>query len=200
MRVKTLLAGAAFMAALAAPALAVTNAAHKVPAWTKIRVVLAKGVDSRTIKVGDDFKLEVDDPNLPALQGAAIVGHVIDVAGPGGLSRARVGFIFDYMLYPNGQREPIHAQVLSKNVSQTNTAAARQEQQKLQLPPMPVGTVTPGPIAFQINFRAGAKPSVTPPPVGASNGYVYAQNSNENIVIPPGTQATIQLTHDLTVP
>lgn len=176
------------------------GAATTIPSGTKILCVLAAGVNSATLKVGTDFKLAIDDPAQPALKGATIHGHVTDVAGPGGMTRARIGFIFDYIHFKNGTREAIHAEVVSRNVTQTNTALAAQEQIKLTLPPMPNGTVTPGPIAWQMNFRRDAAPSVSPPPVGNSSGYVYAQKSNENIVIPPGSPVTIALTHDLTTP
>jgi len=167
---------------------------------TKILCVLGANVDTRTLKVGADFKLEVDDPTLPNLAGAAIHGHVTDVAGPGGMTRARIGFLLDFIRFKNGTRESIHALVLSKNVTQTNTAAARQERVKFSLPPMPNGTVTPGPIAWQMNFRKDAAPSVSPPPAGNTSGFVYAQKSNENIVIPAGAPVTIQLTSDLKTP
>ena len=183
------------LVATIAPAMAAT-----VPNGTKILCVTGQVIDSRTVKVGADFALIVDDPSLPQLQGAKIHGHVTDVAGPGGLSRARIGYVFDYIKLKNGKREPIHVQVLSKSVAQTNTAVAQQEAVKFKLPPMPVGTVTPGPIAWQLNFRKDAAPSVTPPPTGSSSGYVYAQKSNENIVIPPGAPVTMQLTADLTTP
>ncbi|HTU81165.1 MAG TPA: hypothetical protein VMF61_03495 [Candidatus Acidoferrales bacterium] len=197
---RAILATIAVVAVWAASASAVTlTSGAKVKAGTKVACILAEGVDSRTLKVGSDFELRIDDPSQPALQGAKIVGHVTDVAGPGGLDRARIGFTFDYIRFADKTRSPIHAIVLARNVTQVNTAAARQEAARFQLPPMPVGTVTPGPIAFQINFRQDAAPSVTPPPVGQSSGYVYAQKSNENIVIPSGTSVTIQLTHDLTV-
>jgi hypothetical protein len=195
-----MLAACAAIALLPSGAIAATiTTGATIPAGTKIHCVLAKGVDSRTLTVGTDFKLVIDEPTMPALEGAAIHGHVTDVAGPGGLSRARIGFVFDYIQFNDKKREPIHAQVLSKNVTYTNTAVARQESVKFKLPPMPQGTVTPGPIAWQMTFRRDAAPSVTPPPVGSSSGYVYASNSNENIVIPPGNPVTIQLTNSLAV-
>ncbi len=198
MRTRSVLAGLIVASALAMPAPAATlQPGAVIKAGTKIRCVLAQGVDSRTVKVGQDFKLRIDDPSQPALTGATIHGHITDVAGPGGLDRARLGFVFDYIHFPDKNRSPIHAIVLARNVTQTNTAVARQEAAKFQLPPMPVGTVTPGPIAFQINFRPGSNPSVTPPPVGSSSGYVYAAEAHENIVVPPGTVVTIQLTNDL---
>lgn len=169
---------------------------------TKILCVLSQAVDSRTLKVGTNFKLQVDDPTLPSLAGAAVHGHVTDVAGPGGMTRARIGFLLDYIRFKNGKRAAIHAVIVSKNVVQSNTAAvaAQREAVKFSLPPMPSGRVTPGPIAWQMTFRKDAAPSVTPPPAGNTSGYVYAQKSNENIVIPPGAPVTIALTHDLTTP
>lgn len=175
-------------------------AAATIPTGTKVLCVLGKGVDSRTVTVGTDFKLQIDDPTLPSLAGAAIHGHVTDVAGPGGLTRARIGFILDFIRFKSGTRAAIHAVVLSRNVTQTNTAVQRQEAVKFSLPPMPSGRVTPGPIAWQMTFRKDAAPSVTPPPAGNTSGYVYAQKSNENIVIPPGAPVTIQLTSNLTTP
>ncbi len=179
--------------------LAVAQAAT-IPTGTKVLCVLGQGVDSRTVTVGTNFKLLIDDPTLPSLEGAAIHGRVTDVAGTGGLSRARIGFILDYIQFHNGKRAAIHAVVVSKYVTQTNTAVNRQEAVKFSLPPMPTGRVTPGPIAWQMTFRKDAAPSVTPPPAGNTSGYVYAQKSNENIVIPPGAPVTIQLTSNLTTP
>jgi hypothetical protein len=178
----------------------IAQAATTIPRGTDVRCVLAQAVNSATLRVGSSFELRVDDPNQPALAGAAIHGTVTDVAGPGGLTRARIGFTLLYIRFANGTRGTIHANILSKNVTQTNTAVARKEAVKFALPPMPNGTVTPGPIAWQMHFRRDEAPSVSPPPAGNSSGYVYAQSSNENIVVPPGALVTIQLTSDLTVP
>ncbi len=174
--------------------------AATIAAGTKLQSVLAEGVDSATLKPGADFKLRIDDPSQPSLAGAAIHGHVTDVGAPSGLDRARIGFVLDYIRFKNGQREPIHAEVLDKRVTQTNTAYAKQEAVKFSLPPMPVGTVTPGPIAWQMTFSRGSAPSVTPPPIGNSGGYVYAEKPNETIVVPPGAPVTLRLTADLTTP
>ena len=192
--------GSLVLAGFPASAPAVTLiSGSTIKSGAKIRCILAKGVDSRTLETGTDFELIVDDTAHAGLTGAAIHGHVTNVSGPHGLDRARIGFVFDYIAFGNKKRAPIHAMVLSRNVTQINTAAAAKEAAKFSLPVMPVGTVTPGPIAWQITFR-GSSVSVTPPPVGQSGGYVYAQNSNENIVIPPGTPVTIELTSNLTIP
>jgi hypothetical protein len=190
-------------AAMAVVAFAVVTAAAQaatIPSGTSLRCVLGKGVNSATVTTGTDFKLHVDDPAQPGLAGATIHGHVTDVAAPGGLTRARIGFMLDYIAFKNGTRASLHAVIVSKNVTQTNTAVAKQEAVKFSLPAMPNGTVTPGPIAWQMHFRKDAAPSVSPPPAGNTSGYVYAQKSNENIVIPPGSPVTIQLTSNLTAP
>jgi hypothetical protein len=174
--------------------------ATTITAGTKIQCVLGGPVNSANVHVGDTFKLLIDDPSQPALSGAAIHGRVNDVAAPAGLTRARIGFVLDYLTFRNGTRSAIHAIILNKNVVQSNTAAVHKEQMKFSLPPMPAGHVTPGPVAWQINFRKDAAPSVTAPPAGNTSGYLYAQKSNETIVIPPGAPVTIQLTHDLTAP
>jgi hypothetical protein len=200
MRLKARRAAAALIGGAALLATFAIAQAATVPSGTKILCVLAQGVDSSTLKVGADFKLRVDDPAQPALAGATIHGHVTDVAGPGGMARARIGFVLDYIHFKNGTRANVHASVASRNVTATNTAAARQEALKFSLPPMPSGTVTPGPIAWQMTFRRDAAPSVSPPPAGNSGGYVYAQKSNETIVIPPGSPVTIILTSTLHTP
>jgi hypothetical protein len=190
------------VAVLATPVSATSTftASTTIKAGTKLQCVLGGPVNSANVSVGDTFKLLIDDPSQPSLTGAAIHGRITDVAAPAGLTRARIGFILDYLTYRNGTRAAIHAVILNKNVVQTNTAAVRKEQMKFSLPPMPHGTVTPGPIAWQINFRKDAAPSVTAPPAGNTSGYLYAQKSNETIVIPAGVPVTIQLTHDLTTP
>jgi hypothetical protein len=193
-------AAALAAAALTLPAVNVAGASTTIPSGTNIRCVLKHGIKSTTAVDGSDFSLVVDDPAQPALEGAAIHGTITDVAGPGGTTRARIGFILSYIKFGNGTRAGIHANVVSKYVVQSNTAVARQEAVKFTLPAMPYGTVTPGPILWQMHFRRDAAPSVSPPPAGNTSGYVYAPKSNENIVIPPGSPVTIQLTSDLTAP
>jgi hypothetical protein len=190
----------ASIAALTFSALGAIALAATIPNGATIRTVTHKGINSATLTPGTDFKLHVDDPSQPALTGALVVGHVTGVAGPAGLTRASISFVFDYIKLSNGKKEPIHAAVVSKNVTQTNTAQTRSEQVKFSLPPMTVGTVTPGPIAWQMHFSRGNSPSVTPAPSGSTGGVVYAQQPNEAIVIPPGSPVTLQLTADLTTP
>jgi hypothetical protein len=189
---RTLIAGLIVLA-VAAPARAGTTIAS----GKKILCVLRHAIDSNTAVAGNDFSLVVDDPSQPALRGTVIHGSITDVSR-GGAGRARIGFILTYLKFRNGTRAAIHAEVVGKDVVQSNTALARQEAAKFSLPPMP-GTVTPGPVVWQIHFGPNG-PSLSPPPAGNTSGYVYAKKSNETIVIPPGSPVTIQLTSDLTAP
>jgi hypothetical protein len=188
------------VAALAFLAFGAVALAATIPNGTKFITVTHKGIDSATLTPGTDFKLHVDDPSQPALDGALVVGHVTGVTGPGGMSRASISFVFDYIQLKSGKKLPLHAAVVSQNVTQTNTAQQRNEQVKFSLPPMTTGTVTPGPIAWQMHFSGDSSPSVTAPPTGGAGGVVYAQQPNEAIVIPPGSPVTLQLTADLTTP
>jgi hypothetical protein len=185
---------------LSTAALAVTTVSRTIPAGTKIRCVLAENLDSRMLTAGTGFLLRIDDPQLPALDGGWIKGHVTDVAQPHGLDRARIGFVLTNIRLQNGERTSIHAEILAENITQVDMATVKREREKFLLPRMPVGTVTPGPVAFAITFREGSKPSVTPPPTAANGGYIYAAKSNENIVMPAGTPVTIKLTSNLALP
>lgn len=175
-----------------------------IKAGAKISCVLDEAINSATLQPGTDFKLKVVDPNQPSLAGATIHGHVTDVVGPHGINRAKIGFVLDYIHFKDGTKSAIRAYVLSRDVVYTNSAA---KAQAMQPPPpmLPNGTVTPGPVAWQMRIGlgpggGGSKPvSVAPPNTGQSGGYLYAKADNEPIVVPKGVTVTVQLANDLTV-
>jgi hypothetical protein len=64
---------------------------------------------------------------------------------------------------------------------------------------VPYGTVTPGPIAWQM--RIGNGPSSVQSPASQNlGGYVYATSNGEPIVVNAGTPVTVELSANLTVP
>jgi hypothetical protein len=67
-------------------------------------------------------------------------------------------------------------------------------------PPVPNGVLTPGPIAWQMNFGGGSKPSVSTRGTGTLGGTIYAQSAGEPIVIASGAAVTVELQQDLTIP
>lgn len=169
-------------------------------AGTKIACVLEERLDSTKLSYGDKFKLEVVDTSLPVLHGSWITGWITDVQQPTGSQRARVGFFLTTIHLPNGKKKSISAYVVNKRVVQFNPAA--QHAQRQQLSPMagaPYGTVTPGPIAFQM--RLGNGPSTVRQNQSATlGGYVYGLNANEPIIVPAGTSVTVELAENLTIP
>ena len=167
---------------------------------TKIATVLEAKVDSTNLSYGDKFKLKIVDTSLPALEGSEIVGYVTDVTQPSGTTRARIGFFLTTIHLSNGTKKSISAYVVSKRVVQYNPSA--QYAQRQQVAPMtgvPNGTVTPGPIAWQM--RLGNGPSTvrqnSSPSLG---GYVYALGPHEPIVVPAGAPVTVELQEPLTIP
>ncbi len=168
-------------------------------AGTKIACVLDVHMDSSKLAYGDKFKLRVVDPAHPALQGSEIIGYITDVRQPSGGTRARVGFMLTSIHLANGSKKSISATVVSKRVVPINPAA--QSASRQQLSPMtgvPYGTVTPGPIAWQM--RVGNGPSTVQPESPNLGGYVYATSNGEPIVVNAGTPVTVQLSADLTIP
>lgn len=188
----------AFMASVA-PAGAVTYLpSQTIKGGTRIACVLAASVSSATAKYGDTFKLHVVDTSHPALEGATIHGYITDVRQPG-VDRARIGFWLTSIHLRNGKSKPISAYVVNRRVVPMNPGAQYASRQ--QLPPsQPYGTVTPGPIAWEMRFGGGGSPKISNRPSGLLGGYVYAANAHEPIVIPAGVSVTVELQSDLTIP
>ncbi len=167
-------------------------------AGTKVACVLDETINSRTLGFGTDFRLRVVDVTHPALHGAEIHGIVTDVTQPHGINRARIGFLIRTIHLRNGRSKPIHAYVVNRQVVQYNPAAARAARQALP-PAVPYGTVTPGPVAWQMRIGGGGV-TIGEQAAGEVGGYIYAGRANEAIVIPSGSPVTIELASDLTIP
>lgn len=189
----------ALCAAWVAPALSTTLVpSQTIKAGTRIACVLDKEVDSANLKYGDEFRLRIVDTAHPALVGAKIHGYVTEVRQPSGIDRAKVTFFLTSISFPNGSHKPISAYVLNKRVTPYNPAALQAARN--MPPPMPNGVVTPGPVAWQMNFGGGSKPSVSNRPSGTLGGTVYAASAHEVIMVPAGTSVTVELQQDLTIP
>jgi hypothetical protein len=189
------------LGAWCAPARATTYLpAQTFHAGTKIACVLDTPVNSATAKYGDKFTLRVVDTSHPALVGAKVVGWVSEVSQPSGLNRAKISFFLTTIHLSNGEKKSISAYVVNKGVVQYNPAGAQAVRKQLMTAPMPNGVVTPGPVAWQMNFGGGGSPSVSTRPSGTLGGTVYAQSAHEPIVIAAGTSVTIELQQDLKIP
>ncbi|HEY1867836.1 MAG TPA: hypothetical protein VGG70_06025 [Candidatus Cybelea sp.] len=167
---------------------------------TKIACTLDELMDSSKLSYGDTFKLRVVDTTHAALNGSEIIGYITAVRKPSGTEQGHVGFFLTTIKLPNGTKKPITAYVVNRRVTQYNPAA--QYAQRQQLSPAagrPYGSVTPGPIAWQMNMGSG--PSTVKTHHSQSlGGYVYASASQWPIIVQPGTSVTVELSEDLTVP
>jgi hypothetical protein len=194
------LIAASFVCVSVAPTGATTiTTSQTFKAGTKIQCVLDEHMDSSKLAYGDEFKLRVVDTSLPALAGSEIIGYITEVRQPSGASRARVGFMLTAIKLANGKKKNISATIVNRRVVPISPAA--QSASRQQLSPMagvPHGTVTPGPIAWQMTMGSG--PSTVQSSTPNLGGYVYATSAHEPIVVNAGTSATVQLTESLTVP
>jgi hypothetical protein len=195
-----------FAAVLAAAAVLLASAdattfvqSQTFKAGTKIACVLEETVNSAQLSVGSEFRLRVVDTAHPVLVGAVIRGFITDVTQPSGLNRARIGFLLYTIKLTDGKVKNIQAYVVNRAVVAYNPAA--QYEQRQQAPSgLPYGTVTPGPIAWQMRIGSGGPSTVSRTSSPSLGGYVYAKNSHEAIVAPAGISVTVELAGALTVP
>ena len=177
----------------------VTSQTYK--AGTKIQCVTEEKLDSSQLSYGDKFKLQIVDTSLPALHGGWITGWVTDVKKPSGGEQGHVGFYLTSLHLANGQHKQISAYVVNRRVKQYNPAAQYAARQ--QLSPMagvPVGTVTPGPIAWQMNLGSGPSNVKSHQSAASMGGYVYANAAQWPIVVNAGTSVTVELAESVTIP
>lgn len=155
---------------------------------------------SSQLAYGDTFKLLIVDPSLPALHGSEIIGYITDVRKPAGMNHGRVGFFLTNIRLKNGKKKSITAYVVNKRVVQYNPSAQYAARQQLSpTAGLPYGTVTPGPIAWQM--RIGSGPSTVQEHHSQSlGGYIYASAAQWPIVVPAGTPVTVELAENLTIP
>jgi hypothetical protein len=170
-------------------------------AGTRIATAVDETLNSSTMKYGVKFKLRIIDTTLPALNGGEIIGYIGDVTQPSGANRAQVTFFLTSIRLRNGTEKSISAFVLSRRVTPYNPGAVAQaRRQMIAAPPLPNGTVTPGPVAWQMNFSGGGSPTISTRPSGLLGGTVRAAGANEPIIVPAGTPVTVELQQPLTIP
>jgi hypothetical protein len=171
-----------------------------IKAGTRIACVLDERLDSSKLSYGDTFKLRVVDTSIPVLNGAEILGYITDVRKPSGIEQGRVGFFLTDIKLRNGEKKSITAYVLHKRVVPYNPSAQYAARQKLSpTAGLPYGTVTPGPIAWEM--RIGNGPATFHESHSKSlGGYVYASASQWPIVATAGTPVTVELAENLTIP
>lgn len=173
---------------------------HTYKAGTRIACVLEEHLDSSKLSYGHAFRLRVVDSSLPALHDAAIIGYITEVHRPSGGNEGRVAFFLTTIQLRDGEKKPISAYIVNRGVVRYNPVAQyRQRQQLAPMTGVPNGTITPGPIAWQMNVGSGpSNVHRSDSSGGAEGGYVYARRWP--IVVAAGTAVTVELAHNLTIP
>lgn len=148
------------------------NSGMRLAPGTIIRVELAKTVDAKKARVGDeviaktmdDFRSDKNEVLAP--RGSKILAHVAEVSPHERDSASTLGIVFDKMIMKNGNEIPLKASIQAIGWPQSNTAAANE----------PVGGIVPVPSTGNVGNGAGI-----PVPGGTAPG-----NGN-NVPIPEGT-------------
>lgn len=167
-------------------------------AGTRIACVLDEHMDSSKLSYGVKFKLRVVDTTHNGLEGSEIIGYITEVRQPSGLNPTRVGFYLTSIVLRNGKQKSINAYVVSRRVVPINPAAQAQSRQLSPTSGLPYGTVTPGPIAWQMRIGNGPS-SVRESQSPNLGGYVYGTGSRP-IIVNAGTPVTVELAESLTIP
>jgi hypothetical protein len=93
-----------------------------------LNVVLAKPIDSRKAKPGDDVVATASqdmksDDKVVIQKGSKLVGHVTQAqARSEGAANSSLGIVFDHAVLKNGQQVPVHGVVQALAAGQTNSS------------------------------------------------------------------------------
>jgi hypothetical protein len=96
---------------------------------TPVRVELAKSVDAKKAKVGDEVIARtmddfISDKNeVLAPRGSQIVGHVAEVSPHQGNSPSTLGIVFDKMVLRSGTESPLKASIQAIGAPESNAVA-----------------------------------------------------------------------------
>src|SRR5580692_2123500 len=105
------------------------NTAFRLAPETIIRVELAKSVDAKKAKVGDEVMAKTIDDFLSdknevlAPKGSRVLGHVAEVSPHQGESASTLGIAFDKIVLKNGTEVPLKASIQAIGPPESNAAA-----------------------------------------------------------------------------
>ncbi|MGA3037223.1 MAG: hypothetical protein ABSE64_07025 [Vulcanimicrobiaceae bacterium] len=164
----------ALIAALALPVVALAQ--YYKPAGAQITGTIQQELRSKTAQSGDQFTMVTSG-------GSTIYGHLSQVDRANIGRKAHLKLNFDTIRFPDGSTSRIHATVVAvQQHKQTNYTRAA----GTALGGMIVGNI----LGKAIGTNAGGA-------IGLVGGGLLAANTANDIDIPAGAQATIQLTQPL---
>ncbi len=161
--ISVLLTGAA-LAQQAQPNGGTQNTAMRLSPGTVIRIELAKSLDAKKAKVGDEVMAKTMDDFLSdknevlASKGSQIVGHIAEVSPHEGKSASTLGIAFDKMVLKNDAEVPLKASIQAIGPPEYNAAAFNQ----------PLGPAGQGGMPSMSSPGRGAYGGTAPPNAGGS--------------------------------
>jgi hypothetical protein len=105
------------------------NTAFRLVPGTIIRVELAKSVDAKKAKVGDEVAAKTIDDFLSdkndvlAPKGSKVLGHVAEASPHQGESASTLGIAFDKIVLKNGTEVPLKASIQALGAPESNAAS-----------------------------------------------------------------------------
>ncbi len=145
--------------------------------------ILATPLDSKTATVGQPVNLTDVVAANGSINGASLLGTVVDVQHPGPGRNAQIMLHFDTLQMPDGSTAPIDGIVVSMKVK-TKSNAAKEVGGAL------VGMIVGNALGKTLLGVSGGGV------VGAFGGYLVAKDDRTDITIPANTGVTVRLVHE----
>jgi outer membrane lipoprotein SlyB len=187
MSLRSLLCSGAAAAALLAP-LGAAAAAVTVPSGTQLRATMNSELTSKSALVGQVVKLQLVAPypeNDARFANATLSGKVVNVVRAGQGRKAQLEFAIDKITLVGGQVGWFSAKVVNLD-SRTKDSTGKIALSTLG--GMVVGNV----LGKWAGTNAGGA-------IGAVAGALYSANSKEDITVPQGAEAILQLASPLSI-
>ena len=145
--------------------------------------VLGASLDSKTATIGEPVDLTNVIAANGSINGASLLGTVVDVQHPGPGRNAQIMLHFDTLQMPDGSTTPIDGIVVSMKIK-TKSNAAKEVGGAL------VGMIVGNALGKTLLGVSGGGI------VGAFGGYLVAKDDRTDITIPANTGVTVRLVHE----
>jgi hypothetical protein len=145
--------------------------------------VLGTPLDSKTATVGQPVNLTDVIAANGSINGASLLGTVVDVQHPGPGRNAQIMLHFDTLQMPDGSTTPIDGMVVSMKIKTKSNVAKE------------VGGAVVGMIVGNVLGKTllGVSGGGV---VGAFGGYLVAKDDRTDVTIPANTGVTVRLVHE----
>jgi hypothetical protein len=145
--------------------------------------VLGTTLDSKTATVGEPVYVTDVTAANGSINGASLLGTVVDVQHPGPGRNAQIMLHFDTLQMPDGSTTPIDGIVVSMQIK-TKSNAAKEVGGAI------VGMIVGNALGKTLLGVSGGGV------VGAFGGYLVAKDDRTDIAIPANTGVTVRLVHE----